>query len=129
MKSTMVAVGIGATLVGGLLQGADMSHDFSMHTLRRDSLINAIKQEHPKASGAVLLFAGFEADCAAFKQEPSFFYFTGLKEPGIVMRMDLDGATTLYVPDFGGEREKWMPPQVPFTPENKKVIGVDEIKK
>ncbi len=129
MKKVAIAVGMGVTLVGGLLQGADMNHDFSMHKLRRDDLRNLIKQEHPNVSGAVFLFAGFEGECAAFQQEPSFFYFTGLKEPGIVVRMDLDGATTLYVPDFGGEREKWMPPQVPFTQENKKTIGVDEIKK
>ncbi len=104
-----------------------MSYDFSLHKTRRKNLITAIKQTHPTLKGNVVLFAAFEHAGSAFRQESSFYYLTGLREPGIVMSINLDGAADLYIPNCDQERAKWINAPVSLTQANAAHLGVSKI--
>lgn len=108
--------------------GSNKKHDFSVNVLRRRDLITAIKQEHVGKDGVVVLFAGFEADGSAFKQESSFFYYTGITEPGLVLLVDLQGKSTLYMPNCGESRAAWMHSAIELSQKNAPNIGIDQVK-
>ena len=48
---------------------------------RRKLLQTALSEAYPGKKGSVILFAGFEHHRYAFRQESTFYYFTGLEEP------------------------------------------------
>lgn len=85
-----------------------MDFDKSVYKERCKNLIELIKREG-HSSGAVLLFSNFEDHTAKYKQESSFSYFTGLKEPASVLLLNLNGDSTLFFPETSGERCKWLP--------------------
>lgn len=94
---------------------------------RREQLIKLIKQAHPTITqGSVMLFGGFEGEKHRFRQESSFYYLTGIEEPGVAVRIDLSGKTTLYIPDCGGTRSQWVAGAL--TLESAQTCGVDEVK-
>lgn len=102
--------------------------DPSLHLSRRKELLTTIKQEYKMGSSDILfLTAGFERDSERFRQEGSFFYLTGIREPGVVLIAKLDGATTLYVPNCMRDRTKWMYTPVSLTPQNAQKVGVNKI--
>lgn len=75
---------------------------FEMYKRRRAALV--------AATGApVLLVAGFEDARVRFHQESSFFYYTGIHEPGTFCLIDADGTTTLFVPHYATDRAQWVP--------------------
>ncbi|MDR3550155.1 MAG: Xaa-Pro peptidase family protein [Candidatus Babeliales bacterium] len=111
-----------------MLFGITHQQDFSVNSLRRKDLISAIKQEFPDKDGVIVLFAGFEGDCKQFKQESSFYYLTGIDEPGVVLVIDLHENATLYVPHFGDARSKWMASPIALTQDNAKNLGLNEVK-
>lgn len=100
---------------------------FSIQTTRRKELLSAIKQQYPAGKGIVVLFADFETERLVFRQESSFYYLTGIKEPGVVLVMELDGATDLYIPNCDTERAKWMSNALPLTQENAAKMGLNTI--
>jgi Xaa-Pro aminopeptidase len=80
-----------------------------MYQYRRKKLLETITERHPEIShGAILFFAPFENKKYTFRQESSFYYFTGCKEPGAIFSMDLDGVERIFLPNYGGKREKWV---------------------
>lgn len=89
-----------------------MKKDFSIYKNRRQSLLNAIKNNFPAKKGKVIIFASFEHEHYKFRQNSSFYYLTGLEEPAIVLSMELDGSATLYMPQYGESRSKWMPSEI-----------------
>jgi Xaa-Pro aminopeptidase len=95
---------------------------------RRSVLLERIASEYPSKQGALVLFAGFEHDGAPFRQESSFFYLSGIAEPGVVLFVDLDGKTTLYIPNCGETRAQWVMEPIPLTQENAQELGVDFVK-
>lgn len=101
--------------------------DFSLYTERRKKLLHLVKEKHSQA-GAIVLFASFERETAVFRQESSFYYFTGITEPGLVAVIDTKGASTLFVPNCGKEREKWIFSPVSLNPSNAHNLGFDAIK-
>lgn len=111
-----------------MFPGSNKKHDFSVNVLRRRDLITAIKQEHAGKDGVVLLFAGFESDGTRFKQESSFFYYTGLVEPGLVLAIDLQGKSTLYMPNCGESRATWMHSPIELSQKNAANLGLDQVK-
>jgi Xaa-Pro aminopeptidase len=132
MKKRLIFLSI---LIFGLnLKGDEMAatvqenHDFSLNIARRKDLINAIKETHPSKDGVVFLFAGFEGDAKSFRQDSSFYYLTGLVEPGIVMTIDLKGQTAVYTPNCGNVRSQWMMSEVDLSPANSKKLGINDIK-
>ncbi len=84
--------------------------DFFLFAERRQKLITLIQQQYKHIKKAkVLLFANFERDGWPFRQDASFYYFTGVEEPAAVVSIDVEeGSSTLFVPNFGKEREKWV---------------------
>ena len=86
-----------------------MQKNFNVYQLRRKDLLNRIKEEHRTGiRGMVMMFAGFESDRAAFWQESSFFYYTGITQPSTVLMIDYEGKSALYEPNFGGARKQWV---------------------
>jgi len=101
--------------------------DFSVYKARRAELIKKVKDAHQEdAYGAILLCADFEGH-DRFVQESTFFYFTGLEEPGAVCLLDLDGSQQLYIPNCVKEREKWIQSPVKMEQNNASLIGFDTI--
>lgn len=102
--------------------------DSSIFSLRAKDLVTMIKQEHPEVKkGAVVLFGAFEKERTKFLQESSFYYVTGIVEPGAVAVLDLDGTSTLYVPNHGTGRAAWVHTPVALTQENAKKLGFTTI--
>jgi Xaa-Pro aminopeptidase len=95
---------------------------------RRNVLLERIRSEYPSKDGALVLFAGFEHDGAPFRQEGSFFYLTGITEPGVALFVEFNGKTTLFIPNCGQERAKWVMEPIPLTQEHAHDLGVDFVK-
>jgi Xaa-Pro aminopeptidase len=102
--------------------------DSNIFKLRVKDLINNVKELHPEKRGTFILFAGFEDDKYRFVQESTFYYFTGIQEPAVVLTIDLEGHKTLYVPNCIEERAKWVVSPLQLSTEYAKQIGVDEVK-
>lgn len=94
---------------------------------QREALVELVKQKYPGKKGTILLFANFEQEALKFKQESSFYYFSGINEPGTVIAIELDGPSTLFTPNCGPARIHWVAncidPQC-----DPKDIGFDSIK-
>lgn len=102
--------------------------DFSLFITRRKELLKVVQQQKTVTNNDVIvLFAGFEDDCKSFRQESSFFYLTGIQEPGVVLTMDMQGKTTLYIPNCGDTRAQWIFSHVALTMNNAKLLGLDAI--
>lgn len=101
--------------------------NFSVYKTRRNELVKFIKEAFPQKRGFIVLFAGFENDRASFWQESSFYYYTGITEPGVVIMLDTEGPATLLVPCFGQRRAQWMYTPLPLIQDNADIVGFDEI--
>ncbi len=102
--------------------------DFSIFKTRRKELVNRLQEQYPDTQqGLIVLIAGFEADRVRFWQESSFFYYTGITEPGTVLTMDMAGHTTLYVPNCGDTRAQWVYSSIQLTEANAKTLGMDTV--
>ncbi len=85
------------------------SSEFSSFKKRRKRLLEAVKAAHPHVSnGVIVMLGGFEGERQSFRQDSSFYYFTGVTEPAAVLLMFFDERDHLYLPNFGKEREKWV---------------------
>ena len=83
--------------------------DYGIFKERRNRLLDHVKDQNPETKeGAIVLFADYEGDHFAFSQDSTFYYYTGLAEPGAVLWIDISGESTLYIPDFKGDREVWI---------------------
>lgn len=111
-----------------LFTGSNLQ-DSGIFALRAKDLVTIIKQEQPEVKqGAIVLFGGFEQERYPFRQESSFYYFTGITEPGAIAVFNLNGKSILYVPDHGTTRAAWVHNTIAMTPENAKKLGFDEIR-
>jgi len=111
-------------------QEIDIVKDTALYVMRRKNLIMAVKARFPEVrSGIILLFAAFENGCTRFRQDSSFYYLTGIAEPGVVLTIDFEQRSTLYLPCFAKEsRAKWIGSALSTTEEDAMKVGVDEIK-
>lgn len=76
---------------------------------RRAELIDRVKKQYPAiTSGLIVLISNFEQETIRFRQESSFYYYTGITEAGLILTIDLTGATTLYTPCFSTNRAQWV---------------------
>lgn len=102
--------------------------DFSVFKARRKELLARITELHPdRKNGLIMLIAGFESDRMRFWQESSFFYYTGIVEPGTVLTIDMKGHTTLYIPNCGDVRSQWVYSPIHLTQDNAKNLGIDVV--
>lgn len=77
--------------------------------------------------GIVVLFGGFEQEGVPFRQESSFYYLTGIKEPGVVFAYDMQTKkSVLYVPRYTTNRAIWVEDVISIETDPAH-IGVDEI--
>lgn len=95
---------------------------------RRIKLAANIKSTYPHHKGIVCLFANYETPRHRFWQDSTFYYFTGLSyEPGAVALIDLDGAATLYLPQFSGDRSQWVATPLSCNASSANSIGFKQI--
>src|SRR5438477_11138513 len=106
---------------------APQSHETSVYKLHVKDLLSMLAQEFPKQQGAVVLFGALENGKTDFAQESSFYYLTGITDPGAVAVFNLNGKSTLYVPNHGDTRAAWVHTPVPLIQENAKKLGFDTI--
>lgn len=104
--------------------------DFSLYAARRKKLLADVAAKHGGTNkhSLIVLWAGFESERHAFRQESSFYYFTGIEEPGVVLVMTMDGKAVFYVPNCATERAQWVASAVPLTQENARMIGADDVR-
>lgn len=100
---------------------------YHLYNLRRKDLVARVREKHGHKNGLIVLFAGFENDLNRFLPESSFLYFTGLDEPALALTIDMQGKTTLYVPNCLEERTKWAKHELSVDAAYAKKIGVDRI--
>lgn len=102
--------------------------DFSVLKARREQLILSIKERYSECKdGVILLFAGLERETARFRQEKTFYYYTGINEPGVVLMLDLKGKSTLYIPNCFKARSRWMALPNGFISMDAQQLGVDAV--
>ncbi len=81
---------------------------------RRRRLVEELQKKYPEVQkGLVVLFANFEQNLYSFRQESSFYYFSGITEPGSIMLLyfggqESDGKELVYITNAGDERQKWV---------------------
>ncbi len=110
---------------GGLAPRTDES---GVYGLRRKELIETIKTEYSHNNdGIVVLFAAFEQGSERFRQDKTFFYYTGINEPGAVLVIDLHGKSTLYFPNYFEKRAQWMVIPEALLKRDAKALGVDAV--
>lgn len=105
-----------------------MKVDFNSHINRRKLLIEAIKQAHPGKKGSVLFLAAFETERIPFRQDSSFYYFTGLEEPAVALLMDAAGLATLYTPSYGTSRSIWASTIIDADAQTRARWGIKDVK-
>ena len=91
---------------------------------RREKLRKLLAQKE----GLVLLFGNFEQDGYPYKQDASFYYFTGILEPASALAIDVaTGRTIIFVPNTGGMRANWVSDPIEPTKEQAAKLGVDGV--
>jgi len=111
-----------------MLAGLEQS-DLVDYGTRRLKLIKNIKQQYPDSrDDLILLIGGFERGPMAFYQEHTFYYLTGITEPGLLLIIDInEGRSTLYVPTAVKRRALWVDTPFSLTAKDAKRFGFDEI--
>ena len=104
-----------------------MKKDYSLFKKRRQELLQRLQAQNPEnKTGMIVLFGSFEHPRYRFYQESSFYYLTGIEEPGAVLVMDMSGKSTLYIPHCG-DRGQWLNCAVTVTTESAAACALDSI--
>lgn len=103
--------------------------DYSEFTQRRKAFAQKVKDQYKdlESPARIILFAGFEDDRTPFRQDSSFYYLTGIEEPGTVLMMDLEGNSILFYPNCYEARSKWMRTPPELDPENAYLLGMEQV--
>jgi len=81
--------------------------NFSVYAQRREELVKRIRQECRGTKGLIILFGNLAKENIFFRQESSFYYFSGISEPGGVLVINMLGQSTLYIPSSYKNRAKY----------------------
>ena len=76
---------------------------------RRQELICKLIAKH--GEGIVLLISDLEDHVHNFLQDSTFYYFSGISEPGTFITILKDQAS-LWVPNFKNSRSKWVESEI-----------------
>lgn len=76
---------------------------------------------------SIILLGACETPSTRFVQESSFFYFTGLQEPGLVCLITPDGESTLFLPQYLQNRAQWMGKVLTPTPDVAQQYGFTSV--
>lgn len=115
---------------GGLAPRTDK---LSVFSLRRKELIESIKSSSfakataDRENSVVVLFAAFEQSSDRFRQDKTFYYYTGVNEPGTALVIDMTGKSTLYIPNCFEKRAQWMTLPPALINRDAKALGVDAV--
>lgn len=102
--------------------------DKQLFAQRRTRLVALIKEKFVQHKGSVFLFGNVLADGSQpFSQEPTFYYLTGITEPGAVFQLGLDGRTKLFIPNTGDKRKVWIKDTLACDPATAQNSGIDEL--
>ncbi|QQR53416.1 aminopeptidase P N-terminal domain-containing protein [bacterium] len=103
--------------------------DFSLYSERRTELCQEIRKKYKKDNGIILLCANVESDRIPFRQDSSFYYLTGLTEPGLFLTIDLESQKTrLFIPKYTIDRKQWMATGIfDFVCDEPSVAEIDEL--
>lgn len=101
------------------------TQDYALYGLRRKALVDQIKAIHSNKQGILLLLANFEDERVRFLQESSFYYYTGIQEPGTAALVTLDGVSTLFIPQCSIDRTIWV--ANPITLDQAQALGFDAL--
>ncbi|HEV2917222.1 MAG TPA: Xaa-Pro aminopeptidase [Candidatus Babeliales bacterium] len=95
---------------------------------RRKRLIQRVMQTTNKKHGLLVLMAGADTDERyAFRQDSTFYYFTGITQPGLIAIIDLQGKSILFIPQYTVRRDVWIYDTIVLMQEHAEVIGFDHI--
>ncbi len=87
-----------------------------------------VKQQNPTLkNGAIMLLAGFEDGKHTFRQESSFYYYTGLTEPGLVLVIEFSGKSRLFIPAYATPRSDWLVEEVVATKECAQKFSLSDV--
>lgn len=93
---------------------------------RKKKLIKLIEERYPGKKGTIFLIGEFEVEKIRFRQESSFYYLTGITEPGAIFTLDLNENGTLFVPYYGGPRAAFIAPVIEES--DLKSKGINQLK-
>jgi Xaa-Pro aminopeptidase len=103
--------------------------NFSRYQERRSELVRHIRSTYPDVkSGAVLLCAGFEDRRFRFRPVSTFYYYTGITEPGVIATIDLDDVATVWIPEYKDMRSSWIHSDIKITPETASHLCIDHVR-
>ncbi len=76
---------------------------------RREELVRRIRERYPESqNGIIILIGAFEQEHYRFSQDSSFYYFTGIDEPGCVLTLTPHNHAIVYIPQYQESRSKWV---------------------
>lgn len=78
-----------------------------IYAQRRAKLWQSV-QERTGTPSTILIFAALEPSRVPFWQDSTFYYLTGIQEPGWVLCIDEQGTSHLYVPQTTIDRSVWL---------------------
>lgn len=95
---------------------------------RRQELISRLRERFSvKPNDSILLLANCELLGSPFLQESSFYYLTGCQEPGAAVSIAMDGSTTVYIPNTGGSRNRWLSDALEVGTKSANELGVQAV--
>ena len=113
-----------------MLFGMNVEQDRTVFARRRQELLSALEHEYPDIEeGCVIIPAAFESNNIQFRQDSSFYYFTGIKEPACVLLIKKEGIATLYVPHYSDKRDIWVPSKLEELVEDPESFNIETIEK
>ncbi|HBL98476.1 TPA: hypothetical protein DDZ86_02430 [Candidatus Dependentiae bacterium] len=74
----------------------------------------------------VLLLGAFENERSSFYQDSSFFYFTGISEPGLACIIEPDESDILLIPDYASSRAAWMGDTLSLNENTAQIYGFEQ---
>ena len=101
-----------------------MHRDISLFKERRKRLQQSVASWNQ--NDTILLCAASEASNSRFVQDSTFYYFTGINEPGAVLCIEGDGTERLFVPQYNGVRAQWVSHEITVY-DDPAIYGVDGI--
>ncbi len=91
---------------------------------RRSKLLKELRSNYSHIKkGAIILFSEFENERLDFKQESSFYYFTGINEPAVVFVILWDEKEILFVPNYSIKRDQWVKSDIKLNLYNREFLG------
>ena len=83
-------------------------------------------EKDANAVGIILLIGAFDNGRYRFRQDSSFYYFSGITEPGSILIIDLcSQKTTLFIPQFEANRNQWVGKSIACSKEMAVALDID----